>query len=81
MLTFNSDKTTYNVGEKAEIIIPTSSQGRALISIESGSSVLHSEWIEASDKETRYSFTVTPEMAPNVYVHVMLIQPHSNTIK
>jgi uncharacterized protein YfaS (alpha-2-macroglobulin family) len=80
MLTFNSDKTTYNVGEKAEIIIPTSSQGRALISIESGSSVLHSEWIAVSDKETRYTFAITPEMAPNIYVHVMLIQPHSNTV-
>ena len=80
MLTFNSDKTTYTVGEKAEIIIPTSNQGRALVSIESGSSILHSEWIEATGKETRYSFAVTSEMAPNVYVHVMLIQPHSNTV-
>jgi alpha-2-macroglobulin len=80
MLTFNSDKTTYRVGEKAEITIPTSNQGHALITIESGSSVLHSEWIEASDKESRYTFTITPEMAPNVYVYVMLIQPHGNTV-
>ncbi|MBN2275640.1 MAG: alpha-2-macroglobulin, partial [Bacteroidales bacterium] len=80
MLTFNSDKTTYNVGEKAEIIIPTSKQGRALISLESGSVVIHAEWINASEKETRYVFDVTPEMAPNIYVHVTLVQPHGNTI-
>ena len=79
MLSFNSDKTTYNVGEKAEIIIPTSGQGRALVSLESGSSVIKAEWIPATEKETRYVFDVTPEMAPNIYVHVTLIQPHSNT--
>ena len=79
MLTFNADKTTYNVGEKAEIIIPTSGQGRALVSLESGSSVLHAEWIPTAEKETRYAFNVTSEMAPNIYVHVTLVQPHSNT--
>ncbi len=79
MLSFNADKTTYNVGEKAEIIIPTSGQGRALVSLESGSSVIKAEWIPATEKETRYVFDVTPEMAPNIYVHVTLIQPHSNT--
>ena len=80
MLTFNADKTTYNVGEKAEIIIPTSGQGRALVSLESGSAVISSEWIAATEKETRYTFLVTPEMAPNIYVHITLIQPHSNTV-
>ncbi len=78
MLTFNADKNTYKVGETAEIIIPTSNQGRALISLESGSSVIKAEWIDATGKEIRYSFVVTPEMAPNIYVHVTLIQPHNN---
>jgi alpha-2-macroglobulin len=80
MLTFNADKSKYNVGEKAELIIPTSGQGRALVSIESGSSVIQSEWIPTNEKETRYTFSITPDMAPNVYAHVTLVQPHSNTI-
>ncbi len=80
MLTFNSDKTTYQVGEKAEIIIPSSGQGRALVSLETGASVLRAEWIPAAEKETRYSFDITPEMAPNIYVHVTLVQPHGNTV-
>jgi uncharacterized protein YfaS (alpha-2-macroglobulin family) len=79
MLTFNADKSTYNVGEKAEIIIPTSGLGRAFISLESGSNVLSAEWIAATEKEIRYSFNILPEMAPNIYVHVTLIQPHGNT--
>jgi len=80
MLSFNADKNSYKVGETAEILIPTSSQGRALVSIESGSSVIKAEWIDAKDKETKYSFEVTPEMAPNIYVHVTLNQPHNNAL-
>lgn len=80
MLTFNADKTIYNVGEKATIIIPASGQGRALVSLESGSSVIGAEWITITEKETHYTFDVTPEMAPNIYIHVTLIQPHNNAI-
>lgn len=78
MLSFNADKNTYKVGETAEILIPTSNKGRALISIETGSSVIKADWIDVTAKETKYSFVVTPEMTPNIYVHVTLIQPHNN---
>src|SRR5262249_7311861 len=36
-------------------------------------------WLEATGTETRYAFAATPEMAPNVYAHVTLLQPHSQT--
>lgn len=80
MLTFNSGKEKYAVGETAEVVIPTGGAGRALLCIESGSQVLHNEWLPVTEKETRYRFTVTPEMTPNVYVHVTLVQPHANTL-
>ena len=79
MLTFNSDKEKYQVGETAEIIIPTSGSGNALLSIESGSRILWKEWLNVSGKEIRHKFQVTRDMTPNVYVHVSLIQPHANS--
>lgn len=79
MLTFNADKEKYNVGETAEIIIPASGSGHALLTIESGSRILSKEWLPVSGKEIRHRIPVTAEMTPNVYVHVSLIQPHANT--
>ncbi len=76
MLTFTSDKTNYKVGEKAQISIPTTAGARALLSIENGSKVLRSVWIETQDKFTQYALDITEEMTPNVYVHITLIHPH-----
>lgn len=80
MLNFNSDKTEYKVGETAEIIIPSGGQGRALVSIESGSTILDAYWVETKEKETRCKIKISPAMTPNVYVHVTLVQPHSQTV-
>ncbi|HYW96416.1 MAG TPA: MG2 domain-containing protein [Bacteroidales bacterium] len=79
ILPFSSDKTKYNTGETAKISIPASMSGRILLTIESGTKVLDYYWLEANGQETTFSFTVTPEMAPNVYVNVSLIQPHAQT--
>lgn len=80
MLTFTMDKDSYAPGEKATVIIPASAGGRVLASIENGSGILHREWIEMkSGKDAKYSFKVTPEMAPNVYLHISLLQPHAQT--
>lgn len=78
MLSFSTDKSTYDVGEKATVIIPKSSEGRILISLESGSQILSKEWIKASSNEdTSYSFTITEEMSPNIYVFATLLQTHN----
>lgn len=79
ILTFTCDKEKYNTGEIATLTIPTGAQGRALVSIESGKKVLQMHWVEAKKGETVFQFKITPEMAPNVYAHVTLLQPHSQT--
>lgn len=81
MLTFSLDKDAYEIGETATAIIPAAAGGRALVSIENGTTLLQREWIEVSSREsTKYSFKVTPEMAPNVYLHISLLQPHAQTV-
>ena len=77
VLTFNADKAQYNVGDKAVIQLPEASQGRALMTVESGSGVIEARWIELEKGRTRFEIPVTRAMSPNVYVGVTLIQPHA----
>lgn len=79
MLTFSSDKSQYNVGENVILNIPTGFSGRALVSIESGNKVLEAHWVNATKGMTKFTFKAKPKMAPNVYAHVTLLQPHAQT--
>ncbi len=79
VLSFSTDKQQYQVGEKVTVTIPTGTEGRALVTVESGTRVLAAEWIEPTGEQTRYSFVCTGDMAPNVYVHVTHVQPHLQT--
>ena len=81
MLAFSLNKDSYEIGETTTAIIPAAAGGRALVSIENGSTVLRQEWIEVSNGgDTKYTFKITPEMTPNVYLHISLLQPHAQTV-
>ena len=79
MLTISTDKPAYQVGEKATVYIPAAKGGQALVSLENAGGVLKREWVGLSEKDTPYKFTVEPGMAPNIYVHVTLLQPYGAT--
>ncbi|MEE9326490.1 MAG: MG2 domain-containing protein [Cocleimonas sp.] len=79
-----SDKEAYSVGETAVVEIPSAAQGRALLTVETGSKILRQEWIKlddaAKDKQgkVKVEIPISAEMAPNAYVHVSLLQPHQD---
>ncbi|MEL6412591.1 MAG: alpha-2-macroglobulin family protein, partial [Bacteroidota bacterium] len=77
MLTFRTNKRKYQVGERVEVDLPATKIGRALVSIESGSKILDTFWVPINADNHSFHFKATPEMAPNVYVHVTYIQPHN----
>ncbi|UPT72231.1 MAG: MG2 domain-containing protein [Flavobacterium sp. JAD_PAG50586_2] len=79
MLKFSTDKTNYNVGDKAKIFFPSSEGGRALISIENGTKVLKTLWAKTKKGETTVEMPITCDMAPNVYINISLLQPHAST--
>ena len=79
MLVFSTDKRDYAVGEKAQISFPSSEGGRALISIENGSKVIKTLWVETKKGETKVEVPIIAEMAPNVYFNITLLQPHAST--
>ncbi|MDR3061498.1 MAG: alpha-2-macroglobulin [Dysgonamonadaceae bacterium] len=80
MLSFSTDKKSYEVGEEVTVIIPKASKGRALVALENGTSVISRSWVDVeNEKDSKYKFKVTEEMAPNFYIHVSLLQPHAQT--
>ncbi len=79
MLIFQTNKKQYKVGETVSIELPVTHQGRALVSIETGSRVIQNFWFTPEKGKTKFDFKVTQEMAPNIYVHVSYIQPHNHS--
>lgn len=79
MLIFSSDKETYNVGETAKVTFQSGNEGRALVSIENGTEVVDYQWVKTQKGETTVEIPVTPEMAPNVFINISLLQPHAIT--
>jgi len=80
MLVFSTDKTSYNVGDKMSVSFPSSAGSRALVSIENGSQVVETHWVETKKGETQLEIPITAKMAPNVYVNITLLQPHASTL-
>lgn len=78
VLTFDTDTTDYEIGQTAKLTIPSNGKGRALVTIENGSKILSAQWVETTEKELIHTVKITAEMAPNAFVHVMLIQEHDH---
>jgi uncharacterized protein YfaS (alpha-2-macroglobulin family) len=69
------DKKSYQPGETAEILIASPFQGQnyALVTIERGH-IRQVEVLLMTTNSVVYQLPITPEMAPNVYVSVLVIQ-------
>lgn len=76
MITFSTDKDKYKVGETINLSVPASAGGKALVSIEDGTKVLQTFWVTTKAGDNTISFKTTPEMSPNVYAHLSLLQPY-----
>lgn len=76
MLSFSTDKEKYIKGEEVKLSIPTPADGKALVSIESGTKIIDKFWVDTKKGETTCAFKTTDQMDPNVFVHVTLLQPY-----
>lgn len=79
MLNLTQDKELYNVGETAVITFPSNENGKALITVEKNGEVVSQEWLPTQAETTKYEIPLTEDYAPNIYVHVSLVQPHLQT--
>jgi uncharacterized protein YfaS (alpha-2-macroglobulin family) len=77
VLMISSDQQEYKVGETATVQLPEAAQGRALLTLETGSAILEYRWLEAKPGANRIQIPITAGMAPNIYVAVTMVQPHA----
>jgi alpha-2-macroglobulin len=80
MLPLAADKEKYNIGDKINIKVPGSQGGRALVTIENGQKVVKHQWFDTKPGDNVLTLDATADMAPAVYAHVTLLQPHAQTL-
>lgn len=74
------DKEEYALDETITLTFPSSQGGKALVSLENGSEIIKSEWIETTDNYTTYTTKATAAMSPNFYFNVTFLQPFEKTV-
>ena len=77
--TFKTNKDNYTVGEKLVATFPSSEGSRAIVTIENSTKVLSVNRYDCNAGETTIEMNVTPEMQPNAYICITLLQPHGTT--
>ncbi len=80
LLSLSADKNHYTIGEKATISFPAPANSKALISIEKNNRIIKSWWMSTKAGENSFKLDISPDMAPNVYAFVSVIQPHAQTV-
>lgn len=78
-LPLTADKNNYTAGETAQISFNGSANASAYIYIEKAGKIIKSQRIDTKNGTNTYKLALTNDMAPNVYVHLTLIQPHMQT--
>ncbi len=70
-----TDRTSYQVGDKAEILIASPFQGEAyaLVTVERGR-LHYKDVVKLTSNSTLYQLPISPQMAPNVYISVLIIK-------
>lgn len=80
LLSVNTDKEKYAPGEEIKLTFPAPENARAIVTLENSVSVIDEIRTGATKGNTSVSFRAKPEMAPNIYAYVTVIQPHEQTI-
>ena len=80
MLPFTVEKDKYQVGETVTLKVPASENGRILLTLETGTRVAKHLWFDAKAGDNMLTFKTDVNMAPTVYAHVSMLQPHAQTV-
>jgi alpha-2-macroglobulin len=80
MLTLSTDKPSYKVGDDIKIAFDAPKGARAYITIENGSGVMETHQVTEVNNMIEFKAKAGKEMSPNVYISVVMIQPHANTV-
>lgn len=79
IIKLTADKESYSIGEKIKLRVPSNEKSKILLSIEQGNQLIKTMVAAGKSKETIVEVPVTADMAPNIYLHLSLIQPYDQT--
>jgi len=80
LLAINTNKEKYNPGEEVKLTFPAPENAQAIVTLENSTGVLDEFRVNTEKGNTVVTFRAKPEMAPNVYAYVTVIQPHAQSI-
>lgn len=80
ILSVSTDKEEYSPGDEVRISFPSPANARAYITLENSVKVLQQMQVATSEGTTELRFRAGPEMTPNVYAFVSVVQPHNQTV-
>jgi len=80
LLAINTDKEKYNPGDEVILSFPAPENARAIVTIENSTGLLDEIRANTEKGNTVVRFRARPDMAPNVYAYVTVIQPHAQTV-
>ncbi|MEP7320270.1 MAG: MG2 domain-containing protein [Saprospiraceae bacterium] len=76
LLRLGTNKEKYQSSETIELNVPAPVLSKMLVTLENGSKVLEAHWVTVDKSPFIFKFQASAAMAPAVYAHVTLIQPH-----
>ncbi len=80
LLAVTTDKEKYNPGDEISLSFPSPENARAIVTLENSAGVQDEIRVNTEKGNTVVKLRAKPEMAPNVYAYVTVIQPHAQTI-
>jgi alpha-2-macroglobulin len=80
LLAINTDKEKYNPGDEIKLSFPAPENARAIVTLENSTGVIDEIRANTEKGNTVVTFRAKPEMAPNIYAYVTVIQPHAQTV-
>jgi uncharacterized protein YfaS (alpha-2-macroglobulin family) len=80
LLSVSTDKEKYRPGEEVSISFPSPENSRAIVTLENSAGLIEEIRTGTQKGNTVVKFRAKPEMAPNVYAYVTVIQPHAQTV-
>ncbi len=80
LLQLNTDKDKYSVGDDISLTFPAPENGRAIITIENSYGLLDIKEVKTQAGNSEVKITATKAMAPNAYLYVTMLQPHSQSV-
>ncbi|MDX9811800.1 MAG: MG2 domain-containing protein, partial [Bacteroidales bacterium] len=80
LLSVATDKEKYYTGDEIKLSFPSPANARAIVTLENSTGILEEIRTITSGTSSEVRFKARPEMAPNIYAFVTILQPHSQSV-